>query len=238
MSLDEKIIEAKRKVQDALPDMLRLAIELNRGGNATLLSALAETFGMEKLVGPDIPKPDHKALDLAKVIELVREKLGEKPAAYERAFAQLSQKHGLNIMGVDWATDPDHTSASLWDQRPGGSPLTANDLDAAIAVMQAQASPRYGVPDRGPRMSSLFMAPDMAVQLRNAIQEQEAGQPSNLDTPSTHSSVLSMRGIQIITSEAVPPGSAYLINPRAMAARTREELGRLVARIDGNLEDR
>lgn len=236
-SLDAKVEKAKRDAEYSLPDMLRLAAELNRGGNATLLSALAETFGIEKLVGPDIPKPEHQALDLAKVIELVREKLGEKPEAYERAFAQLSQKHGLNIMGVDWATGPDHTSASLFQAQ--GSPLTANDLEAAMAVMQAQASPRYGVPDRGPRTPSLFMSPDMATQLRNLIQQNEASQPSNLDTPSTHSSVVSMRGVQIVTSEACPQGSAYLINPRAMAARSREELGRLCARIDGlNLEDR
>lgn len=241
MSLDEDVAAAKRKVQDSLPDMLRLAIELNRGGNATLLSALAETFGIEKLVGPDIPKPDHQVLDLAKVIDFVRERLGEKPEAYERAFAELHRKHGLGIMHADWGTEP-FTRASLFDQSPGPDPLSVNDLERAITAMQAQTSPRFGVPDR-PSPPSLFMSADMATQLRNTIQEQEASQPPSSEPGSNWSDLVgrantSLRGIEIIASEACPENTVYLINPNAVNARSREELARMVARMDGRLEDR
>lgn len=240
MSLDEKIESAKREAEDSLLTMMRLAVELNRSGKPALLSALVDAFGLEKLIGPDIPRPDHQALDLAKVIEFVRQKLGAKPEAYERAFAQLAFKHRLPIMGMDLAAGQDYTTASLFQQP--GVPLSANDLDRAIAAMQAQTSPRFGVPYRPPP-PSLFMSADMATQLRNTIQEQEASQPPSGEPGSSWSDLFSrigpsLRGIEIVASEACPPGTAYLINPRAVTARSREELARLVARVDGNLEDR
>lgn len=237
MSLDEKIQEAKREAEDSLLPMMRLAVELNRSGKSALLSALVDAFGLEKLIGPDIPKADHQALDLAKVIEFVREKLGAKPEAYERAFAGLARKHGLGIMGIDWASGPDHTAVSLF-QRPG-EPLSANDLDVALATMRSSTYGEHFLPPR----PSLFMSADMANQFRQTIEDRDARQPFSSVPDSSLSGSASraaawMRGIQIVTSEACPENTVYLINPGAVNARSREELSRLVARVDGILEDR